>query len=247
MKLRLTAAHYHGGGFGELAFAIDDLGDDPLHALHSLAQRWLTGGIVTHGHAATASGMPEQPSDSRERHATTDKLGGERVAEGVSVQSGLAETQAPATEDLRDSIRREIDRFWDAWLAAPINSTAEFTALENSVDNLCRLIAERDSSRSRLAADVQRLSAQVDILRSQARQLTAAQASAQEKFEKIRVALRGADKWRGWAYRNATMGSVHIDCAYAIDQIQSLLPPKDVGPVVLSGGRGDASEMSEGS
>lgn len=44
--------------------------------------------------------------------------------------------------DLRDAVRREVEMFKGAWLAAPINSTAESTALENSVDNICRLFAE---------------------------------------------------------------------------------------------------------
>lgn len=208
MKARLHAANFHGGEFGEMTFTFEQLGDDPLHALHSLAQRWLAGGVV---------------------------------------QSGLAETQAPAAEDLRDRVRREV--FLAVCDAVVKQADADtFRATYNATDNICRLIAERDSSRSRLAADVQRLSAQVDILRSQARQLTAAQASAEEKFEKIRVALRGEDirsfvfDWnRDCGRLEGRLGVV----ARALDQIQRLLPPENVGPVVLSGGSGDASERSE--
>lgn len=80
--------------------------------------------------------------------------------------------------------------------------------------------------------DVERLRVQVDILTAQARQLTAAQASAQEKFEQIRVALRGAESLL-YRRRNLATNFPHpyvCELAKAMDQVERLLPPEDVGP-----------------
>lgn len=91
-----------------------------------------------------------------------------------------------------------------------------------------------------LAADVEQLRAQVDVLTAEAAQLRAAKTSAEEKLEHIRVALRGD------ALRDARSGDYYSTrprvMANALNQIESLLPPVHVGTVGLGTRDADAGE-----
>lgn len=203
-----------------------------LQALDRLAKSWLAGAVVAQDHAEPS--VAEQPRDSGQRSPAADQLGGEGVAEGVRVQAGLAETTSPLGEDLRNAIRSQL------WLVRGADSTRVSLVMDHASDALCRLFAERQNAAPGLAADLQLARARVEVLEAEARDLAAAKASAQDKFEQIRVALRGTDL--RWAMNGEWYSTYPRAMANALNQIERLLPPEHVGRSVPSSGERDASE-----
>lgn len=115
------------------------------------------------------------------------------------------------------------------------------SSLRQALENGKQVVADRHPTQAALAAHAQQLAALVDVLEAKAGKLSATNAEMRERFEDIREALRGAARARAvdWTAEYPRR------LADALDQVERILPPEDVGPVVLSGESGDASERSE--
>lgn len=225
-------------------YGLPDDGVEALHALHGLAKRWLACAVVAHDHLQPA--VPEQPRDGGQRCSAPDQLGGEGVAKGVRMQSGFSQPARPLGEDLRDLIGRELMELCLSLRHDYLLPGRSRHDMHQALDAICRLFTEREDARAGLAADVERLCAQVDILRAQARQLTAAQAGAEQKFKQIRVALRGAESllYRRRALATNFPHPYVCELAKAMDQIERLLPPEHVGPGIAGSGQSDTRERT---
>lgn len=213
-----------------------------LQALHCLTQSWLAGAVVAQDHAEPS--VAEQPRDSGQRSPAADQLGRQGVTEGVGVQAGLAETTSPASEDLRDAIRRELAARVDDAAAdvviAGLDGFDNEAWMDKTAQAICRLFAERQNAAPSLAADLQLARARVEVLEAEARDLAAAKASAEDKFEQIRVALGATDVAYFLGIDWLSNGPRAM--ANALNQIERLLPPEHVGRSVPSSGQRDASE-----
>lgn len=176
-----------------------------------LTQLGFTRTVVPGGDREAPGRVPEQTRDGRERDAALNQPGGERVAEGVGVEAGFAKAQAPAGEDPADGVRRELEMSFNRTLRP-----SDRGAAEDALAALDRLVAQRDDAVRRLATDAKDLRAEVEILRSEARQLRAAKASAEQKLDDIRSVMH-------W------LSAGCFGMPYALHKIEGLLPPEDIG------------------
>lgn len=203
-----------------------------------LSEHWFASRQVEARDGAAAGSVPEHLRNYRFGDAALEQGGGHGAPQVVGAQAPVAGAALPAADQRGDVAAAALHN-------ALVDIGNRLAAIESSLrqapENGKQVVADRHPTQAALAAHAQQLAALVDVLEAKAGKLSATNAAMRERFEDIRKALRGAARARAvdWTAEYPRR------LADALDQVERLLPPEDVGPVVLSGESGDASERSE--